>query len=171
MTTPSAASSSEVAIDEKHGAPSEEMKPPMAGLSEQEREIIERQIEAPKLDVGYFALFRYASRNEFIIMVIAVIASIDTHSKPSRILFLTASGMLHEGGKSWHNIFGSRLSDSLLSTSNGLQQIVYGNFAGSFTSFSVDAVAIEAFQKRINELTLYFVYLGKLSAEPESEHC
>jgi ATP-binding cassette subfamily B (MDR/TAP) protein 1 len=76
MTTPSAASSSEVAIDEKHGAPSEMVKPPMAGLSEQEKEIIERQIEAPKLDVGYFALFRYASRNEFIIMVIAVIASI-----------------------------------------------------------------------------------------------
>jgi ATP-binding cassette subfamily B (MDR/TAP) protein 1 len=76
MTTPSAASSSEVAIDEKHGAPSEMVKLPMAGLSEQEREIIERQIEAPKLDVGYFALFRYASRNEFIIMVIAVIASI-----------------------------------------------------------------------------------------------
>jgi ATP-binding cassette subfamily B (MDR/TAP) protein 1 len=39
-------------------------------------------------------------------------------------------------------------------------QIVYGNFAGSFTSFGVDAIAIAAFQTRINELTLYFVYLG-----------
>jgi hypothetical protein len=76
MTTRSPASSSDVAIDEKHGAPLEEVKPPMAGLSEQEREIIERQIDAPKLTVGYFALFRYASKNEFIIMVIAVIASI-----------------------------------------------------------------------------------------------
>lgn len=76
MTTPSPASSSNVAIDEKHGVQGEEVKPPMAGLNEQEREIIERQIEAPKLTVGYFALFRYATRNEFIIMVIAVIASI-----------------------------------------------------------------------------------------------
>jgi hypothetical protein len=37
---------------------------------------------------------------------------------------------------------------------------VYGNFAGSFTGLSVDAVALEAFKKRTNELTLYFVYLG-----------
>ncbi|EAT86700.2 hypothetical protein SNOG_05636 [Parastagonospora nodorum SN15] len=84
MTTSSPASSSNVAIDEKHGVQGEEVKPPLAGLNEQEREIIERQIEAPKLTVGYFALFR----------------------------------------------------------------------------FSVDAVAIQEFQKRINELTLYFVYLG-----------
>jgi hypothetical protein len=76
MTTSSPASSSNVAIDEKHGVQGEEVKPTMAGLNEQEREIIERQIEAPKLTVGYFALFRYATRNEFIIMVIAVIASI-----------------------------------------------------------------------------------------------
>ncbi|KAH3909890.1 hypothetical protein HBI56_130200 [Parastagonospora nodorum] len=124
MTTSSPASSSNVAIDEKHGVQGEEVKPPLAGLNEQEREIIERQIEAPKLTVGYFALFRYATRNEFIIMVIAVIASI-------------AAGAVMP-----------------------LMTVVYGNFAGSFTSFSVDAVAIQEFQKRINELTLYFVYLG-----------
>jgi hypothetical protein len=53
MTTLSPASSS---VDEKHA---EEVKAPMAGLSDREREIIERQIDAPKLTVGYFALFRY----------------------------------------------------------------------------------------------------------------
>jgi ATP-binding cassette subfamily B (MDR/TAP) protein 1 len=37
---------------------------------------------------------------------------------------------------------------------------VYGNFAGSFTSFSVDAVAAAKFQHQINTYTLYFVYLG-----------
>jgi ATP-binding cassette subfamily B (MDR/TAP) protein 1 len=76
MTTRSPASSSNVAIDEKHGSPSEEVKPPMAHLSEQEKEIIERQIDAPKLTVGYFSLFRYANKMEFFIMVIAFIASI-----------------------------------------------------------------------------------------------
>jgi hypothetical protein len=76
MTTPSPASSSNVAIDEKHGLPSEEVKPPMAGLSEQEKEIIERQIDAPKLQISYFALFRYAKKNEVLIMVVALIASI-----------------------------------------------------------------------------------------------
>jgi ATP-binding cassette subfamily B (MDR/TAP) protein 1 len=76
MTTPSPASSSNVAINEKHGMPSEEVKPPMAGLSEQEREIIERQLDAPKLQISYFALFRYANKNEVLIMVVALIASI-----------------------------------------------------------------------------------------------
>jgi ATP-binding cassette subfamily B (MDR/TAP) protein 1 len=70
MTTLSPASSS---VDEKHA---EEAKAPMAGLSDREREIIERQIDAPKLTVGYFALFRYASKAELGIMVIAIIASI-----------------------------------------------------------------------------------------------
>jgi ATP-binding cassette subfamily B (MDR/TAP) protein 1 len=113
-------------MDEKHArSPSEEVKPPMAGLSEQEKEIIERQLKAPKLTVGYFALFRYANRNEIIIMVISLVASI-------------AAGAVMP-----------------------LMTLVYGNFAGSFTGFSVDAVAAAQFQHQINTFTLYFVYLGK----------
>jgi ATP-binding cassette subfamily B (MDR/TAP) protein 1 len=76
MTTRSPAPSSSVAVDEKHGAPSEEVKPPMSDLSEQEKEIIERQLSAPKLTVGYFSLFRYATRNEALIMAVALVASI-----------------------------------------------------------------------------------------------
>jgi ATP-binding cassette subfamily B (MDR/TAP) protein 1 len=76
MKAPSPASSSNVAVDEKHGLASEEIKPPMAGLSEQEKEIIDLQIDAPKLEIGYFALFRYATRIELLIMVIALFASI-----------------------------------------------------------------------------------------------
>jgi hypothetical protein len=81
MTTRSSpASSSHVAIDKEkhsHGVPVEEKAAsPMAGLSEQEREIIQRQIDAPKVTVGYFALFRYANWAELAIMFVAVIASI-----------------------------------------------------------------------------------------------
>jgi ATP-binding cassette, subfamily B (MDR/TAP), member 1 len=77
MKAPSPASSSNVAVDEKHGLASEETKPPItAGLSEQEKEIIDLQIDAPKLEIGYFALFRYATKIELIIMVIALFASI-----------------------------------------------------------------------------------------------
>jgi len=65
-----------VAIDEKHASQSEEVKAPMSSLSEQEKEIIERQLDAPKLQIGYFALFRYASKNEVLIMVAALVASI-----------------------------------------------------------------------------------------------
>lgn len=43
-----------------------------------------------------------------------------------------------------------------------MSQVVYGNFAGSFTSLSVDAGAIQRFESETNKLTLYFVYLGKL---------
>ncbi|KAH7412302.1 P-loop containing nucleoside triphosphate hydrolase protein [Phaeosphaeria sp. MPI-PUGE-AT-0046c] len=124
MTTRSPASSSNVAIDEKHALPSEEVKPPMAGLSEKEREIIERQIDAPKLEISYFSLFRYANKHESLVMVVAFIASV-------------AAG-----------------------ATMPLMTVVYGNFAGSFTALSVDAVAVQEFQARINELTLYFVYLG-----------
>ena len=76
MTTRSPAPSSSVAIDEKHGSSSEEVKPPMASLSEHERAIIDRQLDAPKLTVSYFALFRYANKNEKLIMVVALFASI-----------------------------------------------------------------------------------------------
>jgi ATP-binding cassette subfamily B (MDR/TAP) protein 1 len=38
--------------------------------------------------------------------------------------------------------------------------LVYGNFANSFTSFTVDAVAAKEFHDQINTNALYFVYLG-----------
>ncbi|KAF1848955.1 leptomycin B resistance protein pmd1 [Cucurbitaria berberidis CBS 394.84] len=125
MENKPSATSSGVAIDEKHGLPSEEeVKPPLAGLTEQEKEIIERQLTAPTLTVGYFSLFRYASRKDKMVMVLATIASI-------------AAGAVMP-----------------------LMTLVYGNFAGSFTSFSVSAVAAEHFKQQINKFTLYFVYLG-----------
>ncbi|KAH7383906.1 leptomycin B resistance protein pmd1 [Pyrenochaeta sp. MPI-SDFR-AT-0127] len=124
MESKPSATSSGVAIDEKHGVSNDEVKPPMAGLNDQEKEIIERQVTAPTLTVGYFSLFRYASRKDTAIMVLATIASI-------------AAGAVMP-----------------------LMTLVYGNFAGSFTSFSVDAVAIQHFKDQINTFTLYFVYLG-----------
>ncbi|KAH9878207.1 hypothetical protein J1614_003424 [Plenodomus biglobosus] len=106
------------------GVAEDEVKQIAVGLSEQEKEIIDRQTAAPSITVGYFALFRYASRNDIIIMIIALIASI-------------AAGAVMP-----------------------LMTLVYGNFAGSFTSFSVDATAATNFQNQINTFTLYFVYLG-----------
>lgn len=68
------ATSSGVAIDEKHGP--EHAQPPMAGLSDKEKEIIDRQTTAPTLTVGYFSLFRYAKKADVIIMIVALIASV-----------------------------------------------------------------------------------------------
>lgn len=97
---------------------------PMAALTEQEREIILRQTDAPSLQISYFQLFRYANKIDVAIMVVSFIAAIAT---------------------------GATMP---------LMTLVYGNFAGSFTSFSVDAIAAARFQHQINQFTLYFVYLG-----------
>ncbi|KAJ4350097.1 uncharacterized protein N0V89_008718 [Didymosphaeria variabile] len=95
-----------------------------AGLTEDEKRIIQRQLDAPNEKVGYFTLFRYANKKDMLIMMVSFVASI---------------------------VAGACLP---------LMTLVYGNFAGSFTSFSVDALAAERFQHQINTFTLYFVYLG-----------
>jgi ATP-binding cassette subfamily B (MDR/TAP) protein 1 len=65
-------------MDEKLDAPSEEgaTKTLTSGLSDHDKQIIDRQTEAPKLSVGYFALFRYANKKHAFIMIISLIASI-----------------------------------------------------------------------------------------------
>ncbi|KAL5385661.1 hypothetical protein PMIN06_004958 [Paraphaeosphaeria minitans] len=95
-----------------------------AGLSEDEKSIMQRQLDAPNEKVGYFTLFRYAKKHEMLIMFVSFLASV---------------------------VAGACLP---------LMTLVYGNFAGSFTSFSVDGLAAERFHHQINTFTLYFVYLG-----------
>ncbi|KAH6621766.1 P-loop containing nucleoside triphosphate hydrolase protein [Boeremia exigua] len=113
------------AEEKNHDASSEEgAKTLTSGLSDHDKQIIDRQTDAPKLNVGYFALFRYANKTHTFIMIVSLIASI-------------AAGAVMP-----------------------LMTLVYGNFAGSFTGFSVDATAAEHFQSQTNKFTLYFVYLA-----------
>lgn len=64
-------------IDEKLDASSEEgAKTLTSGLSDHDKQIIDRQTDAPKLNVGYFALFRYANQKHTLIMIVSLIASI-----------------------------------------------------------------------------------------------
>jgi hypothetical protein len=64
-------------MSEKLDAPSEEgAKTLTSGLSEHDKQIIDTQTDAPKLSVGYFALFRYANKTHTLIMVVSLIASI-----------------------------------------------------------------------------------------------
>lgn len=64
-------------IDEKLDAPSEEgAKTLTSGLSDHDKQIIDKQTDAPKLSVGYFALFRYANKKHTLIMIVSLIASI-----------------------------------------------------------------------------------------------
>ena len=64
-------------VEEKLDAPSEEgARTLTSGLSDHDKQIIDRQTDAPKLTVGYFALFRYANKKHTLIMMVSLIASI-----------------------------------------------------------------------------------------------
>jgi ATP-binding cassette subfamily B (MDR/TAP) protein 1 len=65
-------------LDEKTVAGSDADAPSSTaeGLSEDERNIIDRQLNAPNEKVGYFSLFRYANAKDMSIMAVATIASI-----------------------------------------------------------------------------------------------
>lgn len=49
---------------------------PMAALTAEEKEIIQRQTDAPTTTVSYFQLFRYANKVDHAIMMVAFVASI-----------------------------------------------------------------------------------------------
>ncbi|KAF2175712.1 hypothetical protein K469DRAFT_723836 [Zopfia rhizophila CBS 207.26] len=55
---------------------SEQEKSPPSSLSDEEKQIIEKQIPVPGLKVGYFSLFRYANRKQALIMLMSMIAAI-----------------------------------------------------------------------------------------------
>ena len=47
-----------------------------AGLTDHEKAIIDRQLDAPDEKVGYFSLFRYANKKEALIMTVSFLASV-----------------------------------------------------------------------------------------------
>ncbi len=47
-----------------------------SGLSDHDKQIIDKQTNAPELSIGYFALFRYANKRHTFIMVVSLLASI-----------------------------------------------------------------------------------------------
>ncbi|KAG0129075.1 P-loop containing nucleoside triphosphate hydrolase protein [Tuber indicum] len=49
---------------------------PLGHLPPEEAEIIRKQLDIPKIDPNYFTLFRFASRNDIIIIVISIIAAV-----------------------------------------------------------------------------------------------
>jgi ATP-binding cassette subfamily B (MDR/TAP) protein 1 len=54
----------------------EEGDDPLRHLSTQERAIIERQLDIPPVDVTFGALFRYATKNDFLIIFISATCAI-----------------------------------------------------------------------------------------------
>jgi ATP-binding cassette subfamily B (MDR/TAP) protein 1 len=118
--------SSPSAMDEKNGM-MEDAKPTTYSLTEDEQRIIDVQLHVPSLTMGYFSLFQFASRKDFLIMAVAALAAI---------------------------VAGAVLP---------LVTLVYGNFAGSFASITLDASAQAHYKHQISTFSLYFVYLGVVS--------
>ncbi|EKG16166.1 Putative ABC transporter protein [Macrophomina phaseolina MS6] len=54
----------------------EEETDPFAHLPENEREILKRQLDTPPVSISYFALYRYATKLEWIIIVVSSICAI-----------------------------------------------------------------------------------------------
>lgn len=63
------------------------------GLSEDEKRIIDLQIDAPTSTVGYFTLFRYATKAEVGIMLVSMLASV---AAGACMPLMTVSGMRSE---------------------------------------------------------------------------
>ena len=63
-------------LDEKPSSDGEASSSSAAGLSEEEKNIIQRQLDAPNATVGYFSLFRYANKKEMLIMFVSFWASV-----------------------------------------------------------------------------------------------
>ncbi len=76
MASEASSGSPPKAVDKKEGASEEEVKAALSGLSEQEQEIVKKQLTSPNVSIGYFTLFRYANRKDIAIMIVALIASI-----------------------------------------------------------------------------------------------
>lgn len=47
-----------------------------AGLTEDEKKILQTQLDAPNDKIGYFTLFRYANKQESLIMLVSFLASV-----------------------------------------------------------------------------------------------
>lgn len=63
-------------VDEKTFDDADASSSSAAGLTEDEKNIIKQQLDAPNEKFGYFSLFRYANKKETLIMIVSLIASI-----------------------------------------------------------------------------------------------
>ncbi|KAF2157400.1 multidrug/pheromone exporter, ABC superfamily [Myriangium duriaei CBS 260.36] len=61
---------------EKDGSTTEKKPDPFAHLPEHEAAILRKQLDVPDLDVGYFTLYRYADRQDLIIIAISTLCAV-----------------------------------------------------------------------------------------------
>lgn len=121
----------------------EEDEEAYAHLPPHEREIIKRQLHTPSDPVSYWTLFRYATRNDLIIISIsAVCAIIGGAIMPLMTVSCDAYEQFFRGA--W--LMGVK--------------VIFGQLTGVFTSFFQGTLSAHAFNAKLGHFTLYFLYLA-----------
>ena len=114
-----------------------------AHLPEHEREIVKRQLDIPAVVVTFKTLYRYATRNDLIIIAISSLCAII-------------------GGAVMPLMTVCNFLTGLLSLCLALTavQIIFGQLAGTFQGFFNNTVPHAKFTSDLSHYTLYFVYLA-----------
>lgn len=114
----------------------------LAHLSPDEKRILDQQLLMPDVKTSYFMLYRYATKIDILIIVVSVVCSM-------------ASGAVMPLMTVSHALLFSSEHNSLFKS-----QIVFGQLGGSFQKFYLGTASTSYFHHRLNQLTLYYVYLG-----------
>ena len=112
-----------------------------AHLPPHEREIIQRQLDMPPITASFLTLYRYATRNDIIIIVISSICAIIGGAVMPLMTVWMGAAVL--------TVFSLTVS-----------QIIFGQLAGTFSTFISGTLSLEEFNADISHFTLYFLYLA-----------
>lgn len=124
----------------------EEKEDRLGRFDDREREVIQSQLRMPEVNVGYRTLYRYASGRDILVMsVCSFCATVAGSVMPLMTVRYQASNF-----HAFILIY--------------LDQIVFGHFAGQFTSFLSGTITPSNFNDELRKFTLYYVYLGKSPA-------
>ncbi|KAI9676610.1 MAG: GTPase-activating protein [Trizodia sp. TS-e1964] len=118
---------------------------PFRHLPEHEKAILKEQLHVPSVNVNYFTLFRYATRNDLIIVFVSAICAI---VGGAILPLMTVRLPPHD----------SQGNDSF--NANIFCQIIFGQISGIFQNFFNGLTTPDSLKDELSHFTLYFVYLA-----------
>ena len=113
-----------------------------AHLPPHERDVVRKQLEVLPVTVTYRTLYRYATRNDLLIVCISAICAIIGGAV---MPLMTVSGLTR-------NVIKVHWLTQV--------QVVFGQLAGSFQGFFNNTLPASQLTASISRLTLYFIYLA-----------
>ena len=114
-----------------------------AHLPEHEREIVKRQLDIPPISVSFTTLFRYATRNDQLIISLSAFCAI---AGGAALPLMTVSL------KIWDT--------KIVVFRTNRNQVIFGQLAGSFQTYYNGLTTQSEFSHILSHYTLYFIYLA-----------